>query len=259
MELETPLLVLLVALVLFVCTTIVWLTLRLSCHGRGGSTAAGARRTASVRTLIVLGSGGHTAEMLHVCSRLNPLRYRPRVYVCAATDALSASAAERLEARWSAEKSPPNNVSGADDPDLDGEQRPAQRPESPANADDYSIVYIQRSRAVKQSYLSAVWTTARAFAGDALPLVWRFRPDLVLCNGPGTAVPLVVAAWLLRAVRRLDGAARFVFVESFCRVRTVSLSGRLLAPLVDMFVVQWPDLATEGPASGGRRYLGKLM
>ena len=34
-----------------------------------------------------------------------------------------------------------------------------------------------------------------------------------------------------------------VFIESFCRVYSLSLSGIMLYPLVDEFVVQWPELA----------------
>lgn len=190
---------------------------------RRSRTANTAKRTGPVSTLIVLGSGGHTAEMLHIVGALNAQRYRPRVYVCAATDRLSASAAERLEAG-----------------------RPAA---------DYSVVRVQRSRHVHQSYVSAVWTTARAFLADAVPLLWTQRPGLVLCNGPGTCVPVAVAAWALRAVGRLPVDSRVVFVESFCRVRSVSLSGRLLRPLADLFVVQWPELA----AGGAGTYVGKLM
>lgn len=187
------------------------------------SRTTAAKRTRPVSTLIVLGSGGHTAEMLHIVGALDAQRYRPRVYVCAATDRLSASAAERLEAG-----------------------RPAA---------DYSIVRVQRSRHVHQSYVSAVWTTARAFLCDSVPLLWTQQPGLVLCNGPGTCVPVAVAAWALRAVGRLSVDSRVVFVESFCRVRSVSLSGRLLRPLADLFVVQWPELADGGAGT----YVGKLM
>lgn len=202
--------------------TIVGVLVRRHCAIRR-SHGAQPKRTRPVATLIVLGSGGHTAEMLHIVGALDAQRYRPRVYVCASSDQLSASAADRLEVG-----------------------RPAA---------DYSVVRVQRSRHVHQSYVSAVWTTTRAFLCDALPLLWTQRPGLVLCNGPGTCVPIAVAAWALRAVGRLPADSRLVFVESFCRVRTISLSGRMLRPLVDLFVVQWPELA----ASGAGTYVGQLM
>ena len=41
------------------------------------------------QTMIVLGSGGHTAEMMTLVSTLNPKIYEPRIYVCAKSDLLS--------------------------------------------------------------------------------------------------------------------------------------------------------------------------
>jgi beta-1,4-N-acetylglucosaminyltransferase len=43
-----------------------------------------------------------------------------------------------------------------------------------------------------------------------------------------------------------------VFVESFARVNDLSLSGKLLYYIADMFIVQWPGLAVKYP---GTRYL----
>jgi hypothetical protein len=62
----------------------------------------------------------------------------------------------------------------------------------------------------------------------------------LLCNGPGTCVPLCFAAFLARVF--LFRPCSVVFIESFCRVQSLSLSGLLLYPLVDEFVVQWPQL-----------------
>lgn len=35
---------------------------------------------------------------------------------------------------------------------------------------------------------------------------------------------------------------RTIYVESFARVKSLSLSGRILYPVVDRFLVQWPLL-----------------
>lgn len=43
----------------------------------------------AVKTLVVLGSGGHTVEMLKMVAALNPKKYNPRVYVVADTDKIS--------------------------------------------------------------------------------------------------------------------------------------------------------------------------
>ena len=41
---------------------------------------------------------------------------------------------------------------------------------------------------------------------------------------------------------------RIIYVESFARVNSLSLSGKLLKRFVDTFVVQWPEAAGDGEA-----------
>jgi len=108
---------------------------------------------------------------------------------------------------------------------------------------------------VGQSYRSSVHTTLLAQL-DAFSLVARRRPQLLLCNGPGTCLPLVAAAAALRALlRRRCG---LVYAESICRVQKLSLTGLLLyrLRLADALYVQWEGLARRYPRA---RYLGRIM
>ena len=52
-----------------------------------------------LRMMAVLGSGGHTAEMLPLLQSLDPAVYTPREYVLAASDSTSAVRIETLEAK----------------------------------------------------------------------------------------------------------------------------------------------------------------
>jgi beta-1,4-N-acetylglucosaminyltransferase len=83
--------------------------------------------------------------------------------------------------------------------------------------------------------------------------VWKLRPGLIICNGPGTCVLLCYAAFLLRLLGVYQPV--LVFAESFCRVSSLSLSGKLLYPIVDKFVVQWPGLADRYSRA---EYLGRI-
>lgn len=76
----------------------------------------------------------------------------------------------------------------------------------------------------------------------------------VLCNGPGTCVPICAAAVLLGVlgVKRVT----VVYVESLCRVEHLSLTGRILRPFADYFLVQWPALKRKYPTSV---YLGRIV
>ena len=106
-----------------------------------------------------------------------------------------------------------------------------------------------------QSYASSVWTTLIALC-SAVRVVAAARPQLLLCNGPGTCLPLVVVAVLARALLRR--ACRVVYVESVARVRTLSLTGVLLyrLRLADAFFVQWEALAATHARA---RCLGRVM
>jgi beta-1,4-N-acetylglucosaminyltransferase len=60
------------------------------------------------------------------------------------------------------------------------------------------------------------------------------RPDVIVSTGAEIAIPFFLLARLL--------GIRTIFVESWCRVRTPSRTGRLLYPIADLFLVQWPEL-----------------
>lgn len=71
----------------------------------------------------------------------------------------------------------------------------------------------------------------------------------------GTCIPVCFAAFALR-VLGLASTSRTVFCESFCRVKSLSLSGRVMYLLADRFVVHWPELLVHYPRA---EYLGQLM
>lgn len=59
---------------------------------------------------------------------------------------------------------------------------------------------IPRSRKVKQSLVSSVWTTLYAFVVTFMVLLRHRDIDLFVTNGPGTSIP-VMAALLVQYVR----------------------------------------------------------
>ncbi|CAN0841979.1 UDP-N-acetylglucosamine transferase subunit ALG14 homolog [Linum grandiflorum] len=132
-------------------------------------------------TLIVLGSGGHTAEMIDIVSGVRKDRFTPRFYIAAATDNMS----------------------------------------------------LQKARVLEDSLV-----------------------DAVLCNGPGTCIPLCMIAFLFK-VMGIRWSSIF-YVESIARVKKLSLSGLLLYKLhiADQFFVQWPQLQKKYPRA---HYVGCLM
>jgi beta-1,4-N-acetylglucosaminyltransferase len=47
---------------------------------------------------------------------------------------------------------------------------------------------------------------------------------------------------------------KILFIESYCRTKSLSLSGKLIKPVADKFIVLWKEL--EG---GKCEYLGKIL
>ncbi|KAM5162157.1 UDP-N-acetylglucosamine transferase subunit ALG14 [Callospermophilus lateralis] len=181
----------------------------------------------SLNLLVVAGSGGHTTEILRLVGSLSSA-YSPRHYVIADTDEMSSNKIKSFE-------------------------RDQANRDCSTMYPQYYIHQIPRSREVQQSWFSTVFTTLHSM-WVSFPLILQVKPDLVLCNGPGTCIPICISALLLGilGVKKVI----IVYVESICRVETLSLSGKILFHLSDHFIVQWPTLKEKYPKSV---YLGRIV
>ncbi|OCT52180.1 UDP-N-acetylglucosamine transferase subunit alg14 [Cladophialophora carrionii] len=247
--------------------------------------------------LIVLGSGGHTAEMLNILGQYRRLQHDwpQRTYVVSSGDDFSASKAREFENNMSS-KLDKGDPSGGGDPAL------LVGP----TATGYDIITVHRARRVHQTLLTTplsslrcLWDCIKLLRGthpDFCPRIAGDHssrpstPDLILTNGPGTGVIVILASIILlffgvagpsaslprsKKVMKHDtgvgdasanriGQMRSIYIESWARVRTLSLSGRLLKPLVDRFLVQWPQLVEKETAGAGARtgrveFVGSLV
>ncbi|KAH7927148.1 glycosyltransferase family 1 protein [Leucogyrophana mollusca] len=220
-----------------ICLIVLALTVRtyavISGHTRRPKLSGRTVSNPATRSLaIFLGSGGHTSEAMMLASALDFSRYSPRIYVVSEGDTLSAQKAATLEQLKAADASSPN-----------GQMRK-----------QYKLEMIPRARRVHQSLLTTAPTAILSLLSciylvSIKPLLRKgaFRQpfaDVLILNGPGTCVILCVAV-LLNQLIGLP-SPRVIYVESFARVRSLSLSGKLLHHIVDRFVVQWPDLVQRG-------------
>ncbi|KIR53240.1 UDP-N-acetylglucosamine transferase subunit ALG14 [Cryptococcus gattii Ru294] len=172
---------------------------------------------------VFLGSGGHTSEMKALLSTLDYERYQPRTYIYCHGDDLSLRSVSDIESNKGALTS----------------------------SKAYYLLSLPRARYVGQPLLSTMFSvlktlyiaTLRLFLIPLLKDPRRPFVDLLIVNGPGTCVVLVVVSY----IRRILGLeyTRIIYVESFARVKSLSLSGKMIRPLVDRFLVQWPN-ASDG-------------
>ncbi|MDD5148632.1 MAG: hypothetical protein PHH08_04180 [Candidatus ainarchaeum sp.] len=68
---------------------------------------------------------------------------------------------------------------------------------------------------------------------QSLGIILREKPDAIISTGADTAVPLCILG-------RMFGK-KIIFIESFCRVREPSVSGKIMYRVADVFFVQWEE------------------
>ncbi|MBW0467922.1 hypothetical protein O181_007637 [Austropuccinia psidii MF-1] len=171
---------------------------------------------------VFLGSGGHTGEMIRLLMGLPFDRYTPRTYIISSGDSISKAKVLELE------------------------QSKGQG--------DFLFVEIPRARKVHQSFLTTPFSTLYSlvfcFWFVTLQPIFSTRipgrmfSEVIILNGPGSSVPIALAAFLRRFITGRP-TPRLIYVESVARVKRLSLSGRLLLPFVDSFLVQWEVLKNE--------------
>jgi len=73
-------------------------------------------------------------------------------------------------------------------------------------------------------------------------------PDVVVTTGAHTAVPMCYIAKLF--------GKKVIFIESFAKTTTPTISGRLVYPIADLFIVQWESMKKHYPKAvyGGSIY-----
>jgi beta-1,4-N-acetylglucosaminyltransferase len=192
--------------------------------------------------------GGHTGEMIKLLSGIDLNVYKNREYIVAGNILYSLLFTIRK-----------NNFYFILDTDAMSIQK-VKFFEEQSNDEikiDYGINKIYRSRNVGQSYFSSILTTFIAIL-NAIPLVIKIKPKLLLINGPGTCVPICLILYLFSKCLFILPKCKIVFIESVCRVKTLSLTGKMLyyLKIADAFLVQWPELKSIYPKS---IYIGRLV
>lgn len=119
-------------------------------------------------------------------------------------------------------------------------------------------VKLRRGRRVGQSYLTSIWTFLISII-HSINIVRTRKPKLCLTNGPAISVTVSLAIRCLQVLSLgFCYKCNIFYIESFCRTRTLSLSGKLIyhLRLANEFYVQWPILHSLYPRT---QYKGILV
>jgi UDP-N-acetylglucosamine:LPS N-acetylglucosamine transferase len=71
----------------------------------------------------------------------------------------------------------------------------------------------------------------------AMKILLKEKPDVIISTGAGVAVPFLYAGRVL--------GIKTIYVESMTRVESLSVTGKLVYPVVHHLLVQWPKIADK--------------
>lgn len=68
----------------------------------------------------------------------------------------------------------------------------------------------------------------------SLYLYFKIKPKYILTTGTHTAVPMCYIGKIFRS--------KIIFIETFANSETKTLSGKIIYPIADIFIVQWENM-----------------
>ena len=70
-------------------------------------------------------------------------------------------------------------------------------------------------------------------------LFLKIRPNVIITTGAHTSVPMCFIGKLFRK--------KIIYIETFANMNTKTLTGKLIYPIADLFVVQWESMLKQYP------------
>lgn len=186
-------------------------------------------------TMIVAGSGGHTAEMIDM------LRESPTF-------------GPNGHRRWVVTRGDDNSV--AEIKKFENAMKFDHRHRPRLGAGTYDIYFVRRVRKVHQSLLTVPYSLALCVADvfnvltAGCPAAASVKgypyPHSILTNGPGTGFVVALTSFVMRLIMIIpDDLCKIVFIESFARVKTLSMTGKIFywTGIADRFIAQHEPVA----------------
>lgn len=92
--------------------------------------------------------------------------------------------------------------------------------------------------------------TLRCFF-QALAIVRKLKPDVIVTTGAAPGLLTLLAGKMM--------GARTIWIDSLANTRKLSVSGKLAGYFVDLWLTQWPELASAPDGKKCPQYKGQLI
>lgn len=73
----------------------------------------------------------------------------------------------------------------------------------------------------------------------AIKILYKEKPDLIISSGAAVAVPFFYIGKLM--------GAKLIYIEVFDRIDKPTLTGKMVYPIVDKFIVEWEEMKRVYP------------
>ncbi len=90
--------------------------------------------------------------------------------------------------------------------------------------------YYPTNRSIKALFINTV---------KAFRIIHKERPDIIISSGAAVAVPFFYVGKLYRS--------KLVYIEVFDRIDSSTVTGKLVYPIVDRFIVEWEEMKKVYP------------
>lgn len=101
--------------------------------------------------------------------------------------------------------------------------------------------YSTQEKNCRIYYMNQVNRREKTFIWKMIRNTWKSvkiykmeKPDIVICTGVLAMIPICLIAKMLHK--------RLIYIESFAKVTSPTITGKLLYKFADQFYVQWPQM-----------------
>ena len=105
------------------------------------------------------------------------------------------------------------------------------------------VEYVNQVNRHERSFIQKIIQNLKL----SLQIYDRHRPDVVVCTGVLATVPMCIIA-------KMHGA-KLIYIESFAKTDSPTLTGKILYRFADVFYVQWESMLAIYPNA---RYVGGI-
>lgn len=113
------------------------------------------------------------------------------------------------------------------------------------NSNDWNIKYLKYC--TRKKFFSYVFLAPINII-KSINIFFKFKPETIVSTGAHTVIPMIILGKIFHK--------KTIHIETFANIESKTLTGKIIYPLVDVFIVQWPNMLNLYPKA---KYYGGVF